>query len=305
MSTYVLRRLFYSLLVTLAVIALVFLAGRMIGDPARLMLPVDAGPEQFASLRDSLGLNEPLHVQFWEFVKGAVQGDFGDSYWQKTPALDLALARLPNTMFLAAITLSLAFPLAVVMGAAAALKPGSLLDRTVNIISLGGVSIVDFWLGLMLILIVSVQLNWLPTSGFGGLKFAILPALTLMVRPLGRIAQIARSAVMDELSKPYVKMARAKGLSDNRTLFRHALKNAFIPIVTISGDETTSILNGAVVVETVFAWPGVGLLLIQAIERRDLPLIEALVFLVAILIILANLIIDLTYAYFDPRIRYS
>lgn len=295
----------HSVLVAFAVIALVFLAGRMIGDPARLMLPVDAQPEQFASLRDSLGLNDPLYIQFWEFVKGAVQGDFGDSYWQKTPALELALDRLPNTIFLAAVTIALAFPLAVVMGAIAALRPGSFIDRVVNVVSLGGVSIVDFWLGLMLILIVAVQLNWLPTSGFGGLEYAILPALTLMFRPLGRIAQIARSSVMDELGKPYVKMARAKGLSDTRTLFRHGLKNAFIPIVTISGDETTSILNGAVVVETVFAWPGVGLLLIQAIERRDLPLIEALVFLVAIMIIVANLLIDLTYAYIDPRIRYT
>lgn len=305
MSQYVLRRLAHSVLVTLAVVALVFVAGRLIGDPAQLMLPLDARPEQFELLRQSLGLDQPILVQFWEFLKGAFRGDFGDSFWQKTPALDLALERLPKTLYLAAVTIGIAFPVAVVLGAIAALWPGSFIDRAINIVSLGGVSVVDFWLGLILILVVSVQFGLLPTSGYGDVRYAILPALTLLFRPLGRIAQIARSSVLDELSKPYIKMARAKGLSETRILFRHGLRNAFIPIVTISGDETTSILNGAVVVETVFAWPGVGLLLIQAIERRDLPLIEALVFLVAMMIIVANLIIDLSYASIDPRIRYS
>lgn len=305
MSQYVLRRFAQSVIVTLVVITLVFIAGRLVGDPARLMLSVNAQPEAFESLRESLGLNQPILVQYWEFLKGAVSGNFGDSYWQKTPALGLALERVPNTLYLAAVAIGIAFPLAVVLGAIAALWPGSFIDRAVNVISLGGVSIVDFWLGLMLILVVSVQFGLLPTSGFGDFRYAILPALTLLVRPLGRITQITRSSVLDELSKPYVKMARAKGLSETRILFRHGLRNALIPIVTLSGDETTSILNGAVVVETVFAWPGVGLLLIQAIERRDLPLIEALVFIVAMMIILTNLIIDLSYAYIDPRIRYS
>lgn len=305
MSQYVLRRFAQSVIVTLVVITLVFIAGRLVGDPARLMLSVNAQPEAFERLRESLGLNQPILVQYWEFLKGAVSGNFGDSYWQKTPALGLALERVPNTLYLAAVAIGIAFPLAVVLGAIAALWPGSFIDRAVNVISLGGVSIVDFWLGLMLILVVSVQFGLLPTSGFGDFRYAILPALTLLVRPLGRITQITRSSVLDELSKPYVKMARAKGLSETRILFRHGLRNALIPIVTLSGDETTSILNGAVVVETVFAWPGVGLLLIQAIERRDLPLIEALVFIVAMMIILTNLIIDLSYAYIDPRIRYS
>lgn len=305
MSQYVLRRFAQSVIVTLVVITLVFIAGRLVGDPARLMLSLNAQPEAFERLRESLGLNQPILVQYWEFLKGAVSGNFGDSYWQKTPALGLALERVPNTLYLAAVAIGIAFPLAVVLGAIAALWPGSFIDRAVNVISLGGVSIVDFWLGLMLILVVSVQFGLLPTSGFGDFRYAILPALTLLVRPLGRITQITRSSVLDELSKPYVKMARAKGLSETRILFRHGLRNALIPIVTLSGDETTSILNGAVVVETVFAWPGVGLLLIQAIERRDLPLIEALVFIVAMMIILTNLIIDLSYAYIDPRIRYS
>lgn len=305
MVQYVTRRLLHSVGVALAVVVLVFFAGRMIGDPARLMLSVDASPEQFESVRDDLGLNEPLGVQFVEFLSGAVQGDFGESFWQKVPAFGLVLERLPATIYLAAVTMALAVPLAIVLGAFAVLKPGSTVDRAVNVVSLSGVSVVDFWLGLMLILVFAVQLGWFPTSGYGGIPFAVLPALSLAARPLGRIAQITRSAMLDEMAKPYIRAAQAKGMSKSRAVFRHGLKNAFVPIITISGDETTSVFNGAVVVETVFAWPGVGLLLIQALERRDLPLIEATIFTIAVMVIVSNLLVDLTYAYLNPRIRYD
>lgn len=305
MSRYVLRRAVHSLGVTLVVLILVFLVGRMVGDPARLMLPVDALPEQFESLRERLGLNEPLLSQFFAFIAGAVRGDFGQSFWQKVPALNLVLSRLPATLMLAAATMAIALPSAIFLGALAVLKPGSWADRAVNVASLSGVSVVDFWLGLMLILIFSVQLGWLPTSGYGGFEYIILPAVVLAASPLGRIAQITRSAMLDEMTKPYIRAARAKGMSRRQAVFRHGLKNAFVPIITMAGDETTSVLNGAVVIEAVFAWPGVGLLLIQAIQRRDLPLIEATVFVVAVLIIVTNLLVDLAYAYLNPRIRYS
>ena len=157
----------------------------------------------------------------------------------------------------------------------------------------------------MLILIFSVQLGWLPTSGYGGVQYIILPAVVLAVSPLGRVAQITRSAMLDEMSKPYIRAARAKGMSRRQAIFRHGLKNAFVPIITMAGDETTSVLNGAVVIEAVFAWPGVGLLLIQAIQRRDLPLIEATVLVVAVLVIVTNVLVDIAYAYLNPRIRYS
>lgn len=305
MSRYLMRRAFHSLGVTLTVIILVFFVGRLVGDPAALMLRVDAPPEQFEELRERLGLNEPLWVQFVSFLTGAVQGDFGDSFWQQVPALGLVLERLPATLLLATATMAIALPGAILLGALAVLKPDSWADRAVNVASLSGVSMVDFWLALMLILVFSVQLGWLPTSGYGGLEHLVLPALVLAASPLGRIAQITRSALTDEMSKPYIRAARAKGMSRGRAVFRHGLKNAFVPIITMAGDELSSVVNGAVVIETVFAWPGVGLLLIQAIQRRDLPLIEATVFVVALLIIIINLLVDLAYAYLNPRIRYG
>ena len=305
MTRYVLRRTVHSMGVALVVLVLVFFVGRLIGDPAVLILPVDARPEQVAELRERLGLNAPLTTQFLTFITGAVRGDFGVSFWQQVPALGLVIERLPSTLLLAVATMAIAVPIAILLGALAVLKPGSWADKAVNVASLSGVSVVDFWLGLMLILIFSVQLGWLPTSGYGGLEYLILPAVVLAASPLGRIAQITRSAMLDEMSKPYIRAARAKGMSRRRAVFRHGLKNAFVPIITMAGDETTSVLNGAVVIETVFAWPGIGLLLIQAIQRRDLPLIEATVFAVAMLVILTNLLVDLTYAYLNPRIRYS
>ncbi len=305
MLSYVLRRSVHSLIVMLVVVTLVFFVGRMVGDPATLMLPVDARPEQFDDLRERLGLNEPLLTQFFAFMGGALRGDFGNSFWQQVPALELVLARLPATLLLAAATMAIALPSAILLGALAVLKPGSWADRLVNVASLSGVSVVDFWLGLMLILIFSVNLGWVPTSGYGGIEYIVLPALVLAASPLGRIAQITRTAMLDEMSKPYIRAARAKGMSRRQAIFRHGLKNAFVPIITMAGDETTSVLNGAVVVEAVFAWPGIGLLLIQAIQRRDLPLIEATVLVVAVLVIVVNMLVDFAYAYLNPRIRYS
>lgn len=305
---YILRRLFQSLFVMLGVLILVFIVGRMVGDPVRLILGVEAKEEQIERLREDLGLNDPLIEQFWDFIQGVARGDFGESFWQDAPALPLVLERIPRTLYLAASTMALAVPLGVILGCIAALKPASAVDRAVNVLSLAGVSVVDFWLALMLILIVAVELRLLPTSGFGGLrgvKFVILPALTLAARPMGRIAQVTRCSVMDELGSDYVKMARAKGLSERRVVFLHALKNAFIPIITLAGDETTSILNGMVLVETIFGWPGVGQMLVQALTRRDLPVVEALIFMVSATVIVVNLLVDVSYAYLNPRIRYG
>lgn len=277
----------------------------MLGDPARLMLRPEATAEQVEAVRDRLGLNDPLHEQFFRFMGGAVRGDFGESIWQRAPALPIMLDRLPNTLYLAGVTILVAIPLAALLGIVSALRPGSLIDRASTVVGLAGVSIADFWLGLMLILFFAVNLGWFPTSGFGGPQYVILPALALMVRPLGRISQVIRSSMLDQLGQPYVTTARSKGLSERVVVTLHAMKNAAIPALTLIGDETAALLNGAVVIETVFGWPGIGLLLIQAIERRDLPLIEACVFAIAVMIIFANLLVDLAYTFFDPRIRYS
>ncbi len=299
------RRLLHSIIILFGLVIVVFFVTHMLGDPARLMLRPEATEEQVQALRDTLGLNDPLHVQFGRYMSNLAQGDFGDSIWQRVPALPIVLDRIPATLYLAGVTLLLSVPLAILLGIISAVRPRSIADRLVTVFSLGGVSTADFWLGLMLILLFAVQLRWLPTSGYGGLEFVILPAVALAVRPMGRISQVVRSAMLDEMSKPYMVTARSKGLKERVVVFRHALKNAFIPVVTLAGDEASVILNGAVVIETLFGWPGVGVLLIQAIERRDLPLIEASVISIAVMIVTVNLIVDLAYTLLDPRVRYT
>ena len=299
-----LRRFIYSVLVLLGLVVIVFFVTHSLGDPARLMLRPEATEEQVQAMRESLGLNDPLPVQFSNYMGNVARGDFGISIWQRVPALPVVLDRIPATLYLAGVTLALALPLAVILGIISALWPRSIADRVVTLISLTGVSTADFWLGLMLILVFAVRLNWLPTSGFGGAQYVILPALALAFRPLGRVSQVVRSSMLDELSKTYVTTARAKGLRESSVVLFHTLKNAAIPIITLSGDEAAALLNGAVVIETLFGWPGVGVLLIQAIERRDLPVIEAAVITIAIMIVTVNLVVDLIYARIDPRIRY-
>ncbi len=305
MGRYLLRRLLHSMLVLAGVLCVVFVIGHGLGDPAKLMLPIDASDEQIRALRTKLGLEDPFLVQFGRFAAGAVIGDFGDSLQQKVPALGLVVARIPATLYLAVVTVLLTVFPAVILGTLAATWPRSIFDRIVTIVSLAGVSVASFWLGLVLILILAVELSWLPSSGYGGLNYVILPALTLAVQPMGRIAQVTRSTMLDELSKPYVITARSKGLRETAVISMHALKNAALPIITLVGHEGASLLNGAVVVETIFAWPGVGILLIDSIGRRDLPLVEATVFVIAMMIMLLNLLVDLAYAYVNPRISYQ
>ncbi len=305
MARYVARRLVQSLFVLVIVLTLVFFAGRVIGNPAVLILGPEARADDVKTLEKRFGYDQPPLVQFGRYARGVLSGDFGNSWWQLRPALPMALERLPATLKLAGVTMLFALPLAMLLGSLAAWRPGSPVDKAVNVISLTGASAVDFWIGLMLILLFAVQLRLLPTSGSGSLKFIILPALTLSLRPLGRVAQVTRSAMLDQLSKPYIKTARAKGFRERKIVLGQALKNAFIPIITLSGDEAISTLNGAVVVETVFAWPGLGLLIVSAVTNRDLPLIEALVFVVAVMIIVTNLLVDLTYSYLDPKVRFG
>ncbi len=283
----------------------VFFVTHLLGDPASLMLRPEATEEQRQALRESLGLNDPLLVQFGRYMGDLARADFGNSIWQRVPAMEIVLDRLPATLYLAGATLIVAIPLAVLLGTISAIKPRSIADRVVTVVSLAGVSTADFWLGLMLILLFAVRFGWLPTSGYGGLTFVVLPAATLAVRPIGRISQVVRSAMLDQMRSGYVTTARAKGLTERIVIFSHTLKNAAIPILTLMGDEAASLLNGAVVIETLFGWPGVGILLIQAIENRDLPLIEASVIVIAIMIVGVNLLVDLAYTFIDPRVRYG
>lgn len=298
-----LRRVSYSALVILGVLVFVFFMVQLVGDPVSLMVKSEVTEQIREEIRESLGLNDPLFVRFFRSLGGWIQGDFGDSLWQRAPALPLALRRIPNTLFLTAVSFTIAVPIALVLGMFSAIKPDSWLDRALTAVSLAGVSIADFWLGLMLILVVAVELRWLPTSGFGGIEYGILPALSLAFRPIGRVAQVARSALVQEMERPYILTARSKGLTEAGVVRRHALRNAMIPTMTVIGDEAATFLNGAVVIETIFAWPGIGQLFIQAIERRDLPLVEACVFVVALMTVALNLVVDLSYAAIDSRAR--
>jgi peptide/nickel transport system permease protein len=303
-TTYLARRAVHSVFVLLVVVVVVFFITRLVGDPVRLMLHPSASDQQIQTVREQFGLNDPLSVQFLRFMGGLARGDFGDSMWMRAPALEIALDRLPKTLYLAAVTITIAFPIAVVMGVLSAMRPRSIVDRVATVMSLSGLSVADFWLALMAILLFAVKLGWLPTSGYGGLEHVILPAIVLAVRPIGRISQIQRSSMLEQLSNGYVTTARAKGLSERVVIFYHTLKNAAIPTVTLAGHELASLLNGAIVIETVFGWPGIGSLLIDAIGRRDLPLVVATTIIIATMVILVNLAVDLMYAWIDPRIRY-
>jgi peptide/nickel transport system permease protein len=268
------------------------------------MLPLSATAEQRAEFEHLIGLDRPLPEQFVTFLGDLATLDFGESLWQRRPAMEVVFERLPNTLMLIGAGLGFAIILALPLGAIAALRPGGVIDRITVIGGLVGLSTPQFWLGLLLILLFAVNLRWLPTSGFGGLPYLILPALTLALPSMARMVLLVRSQVIDELNQQYVKTARAKGLRFHQVLFGHALRNTLIPFVTLAGWEVISALAGyTVVVETVFAWPGLGLTAIQAIQRNDLFLLQAIVFTVAIAIVLVNILLDIIYKFIDPRIK--
>jgi peptide/nickel transport system permease protein len=301
---YFIRRLLQSILVIVGVSIVVFVITRAIGDPARMSMPLEATDEQVEAYAQRMGFRDPLVVQFWNWARKALRGDFGDSLWQREPALGLVLERVPATLQLCFTAIILAVGASIPLGILAALRPRSWLDKLTTSFSLVGVCIPDFWLGLMLIMLFAVSIHLFFTSGYGTPRHLILPAITLAARPWGRITQIVRSSMMDEMNRTYMITARAKGLSEQKVIISHALKNASIPIVTLAAWELTRMLAGyTIVVETVFAWPGFGQLAMQAIEERDLTLIQANVFVVALIVVAMNIAIDFVYATLDPRVR--
>ena len=304
MVLYTVRRLLYAIVVLLALMTVIFIVVHIVGNPASLMLNPDATPEGVQRLSEKLGYADPLYIQYKRFMGSVLRGDMGDSLWMHVPALPLAVERLPPTLMLAGIVIGISMTIGIGVGIVAAIRPGSSTDRLVTVLSLAGVSLPEFWVGLMLIFFMAIYLGVLPTSGYGEPKHLVLPVLTLLALPIGRIAQVTRTVVIDELARQYVVTARAKGLPNRVVWLVHVLKNAAISIVTLVGDEMAHMVNGVVVVETIFAWPGIGLLTIQAIQRRDLPVVEAAVLVVAVMVVLINLVVDLLYTFLDPRIRY-
>ena len=309
MRNYMIRRVGLSVVVVLGLMALLFFATNILGDPIELLLSDDATEEAAQALRVKYGYDRPLHVRFGEFYVNFLTGDFGRSLRFHLPARDLVFQKLPNTAMLAMVAWGIGM-VGIPIGMLAARRPRGLMDRFVNVVSFAIISIPDFWLSLMLILIIAVQFDLLPTSGFNGLgsggwKFIILPAIALSPRVLGRNAQITRATMIEELGKQYVATARAKGLGETTVLYTHVLKNAAISIVTLMGDELAGFMNGATITETIFGWPGLGKLLIDSINARDLPVITATVFVVALMVMVINLVVDLIYTWLDPRISYK
>jgi peptide/nickel transport system permease protein len=305
MGRYIVRRLIQSFFVIIGVIILVFILARLTGDPAVLYLPLLAPEELREAFREAHGLNRPIMVQLGQFLWDVAHLDFGDSLWQHRPAMPVVLSRLPFSLELAAATVAIAMSIAFVLGTLAALRPLSIFDRAASAVSLIGMTIPSFWLGLVLIMIFAVHLGWVPTSGTGGVQYLILPGITLTWPMLGQMAQVVRSSMLEQLSAPYIVTARAKGLRERVVLLRHVARNALIPVITVAGQAFIGIANGAVIVETVFGWPGIGKLMIDAIERRDFAVIQAVVFVVAVVVVVLNLFLDFAYAAIDPRIRYD
>jgi peptide/nickel transport system permease protein len=304
MGRYFLKRLLQGAAVILGVTVLVFVVTRLVGDPVKLMLPLEATAEQRAEFEKQLGLDRPIWIQFADFADGLSRLEFGDSLWQRRPAMEIVFEKLPLTLGLAFMGIGLAFFLAIPLGIIAALRPGGASDRSTVFLSLIGLSVPQFWLGLLLIVVFAVQLGWLPTSGVDTPAHYIMPTITMALPALARLVMIVRSSMIDELNQQYVKTCFAKGLSFYRVVGVHALRNASLPVVTLCGWELIRAVAGySVVVETVFAWPGLGLTAIQAIEREDLILLQAIVFTVAILVVLINILMDMVYKAIDPRLK--
>ena len=302
MRGYLLRRFLYAMFVLLGVSIIVFFLVRLSGDPAALMMPLDASDEDVAQLRIALGFHRPLPVQYLEFLGRGLAGDFGNSIRHQQPAMGMVLGRMPATLQLLSMSLFIALLVAIPMGILSGLYPNSLIDRMSAVVALIGQAIPNFFLGIVLILFFSVQLRWLPSSGRGGIEYLILPALTLGTAAAAFINRLLRSSLREVLETDYIRTARAKGRSWRATVFRHALRNAAIPVITIIGIQIIQLVGGAIVTETVFAYPGAGLLLVQSLANRDIPVIQAFVMLIALVVILVNLIIDLIYGLIDPRI---
>ena len=304
MKSYLLRRLWQSLLVIFGVSVVVFLILHLTGDPAALMLPPDATAEDIAKFRHDMGFDDPVAVQYVRFLKGAVRGDFGQSIRHGEPAMGLVVERLPATFELAGAGLVIALALAIPAGIVSAVRRNTSIDYISTVVALLGQAMPTFWLGIMLILVFSVRLNWLPSSGRGDVEHLILPAITLGLFTPARITRLTRSGMLEVLGQDYIRTARAKGMGEPPVVWKHALKNAAIPIVTIVGIELGTLLGGSVITETIFAWPGVGRLSVQAIFNRDYPVVQSAVFLLASTFVIVNLLVDVVYTYLDPRIRF-
>ncbi len=305
MSRYLLGRLGQTVVAVFLSLTAVFVLVRLTGDPVILFLPLDVQPKDIANFRHLLGFDRPLWVQYLAFLGGALHGDFGASLRYRVPALPLVLHRAPATFELAVASLALVAAVAVPIGVVSAARRGTLIDHFGIAMTALGQAVPGFWLGLMLIWVFGVWLRWLPVSGFGSSAHFVLPAITLAAFYAAQIARITRSSVLDALGQDYVRTARAKGFREPAVLVRHVLKNAAIPIVTVFGLNAGQLLGGAVVTETIFAWPGMGGYILNALLGRDFPVVMVGVFFTSVIYVTMNLLVDLSYLWLNPQVRYG
>jgi peptide/nickel transport system permease protein len=298
------QRAVASLLSLLGLMVLVFFLSRLTGDPAVLFLPIDATEDMKRQFRALHGLDLPLIEQFGRYMLDLLQLDFGESLRKARPAIDVVMEAYAWTLPLALITMSLVVVFAVFLGSLAAFNVGGFFDRLVSIVSLVGASAPDFWIAIVAIVVFSIGLGWLPTSGVGTPWHWILPVAVLFIRPFGLVVQVVRGAMLSALGAPYVKTARAKGVKNLPLIFIHTLRNGMLPVITVIGDQAAAMLNGAVIVETIFGFPGIGKLMIDSILQRDFNVVLAAIMITAIAIFIMNILIDIAYGLLDPRIRH-
>ncbi len=305
MLGFITRRLAQSLFVVWGILTVVFVLIRLSGDPITLFITEETPPEQIERIRQSLGLDRPLIAQYLSFVVQAARGDFGESLRFRQPAMSLVFDRLPASLELLVAAVVLSLVVAIPVGILAAVRKGSVIDGLGMGLVLLGQAVPAFWLGTMLVLLFSVELRLLPTSGRGAWLQLVLPTITLAAYMTARTARIVRSGMLDVLNLDFIRTARAKGLYESRVVMRHALKNVAVAIITVIALDVGSMLAGAIVTETLFAWPGIGRLLISAVSARDFPLVQATAVVLAVFVVLVNIVVDALYAFLDPRIRFN
>ena len=305
MSIYLIQRLGQSLLTLLGLSVIVFALAHLSGDPVSLLAPPEASAEDMARLRAKLGLDKPLHTQYLIYITQAAQGDFGESIRWKTPAMGLILDRFPNTLLLATSAILFGICLAIPVGVVSAVKRGTLFDSVGKVVAIIGQSMPSFWIGILLIMAFALYFPIFPTSGIGTAAHLVLPSLTLGGYVAASMMRVTRSAMLDALDADYVRTARSKGVSEWRVIWKHAFRNAATPVLTIIALDFANILRGAVITETVFGWPGIGKLAVDAVYARDFPLVQAAVLFMGLVFLSVNLLVDLIYTRLDPRITHG
>ena len=305
MKSFILHRLFQSVIVIWGISLITFSLLHLFRDPVLILLPPEATKEDVELLRREMGLDQPIVVQYVKFLSGMVRGDFGKSFVAHQPALSLVLERMPMTLWLAASGLLLAIIVSIPLGVLAAIRRNRIQDHSASVLAVLGQAMPLFWLDIMLIIIFAVKLRLLPASGAGSFKHIILPAAGIAVSLLPILMRLTRSRMIEILSQDYIRTARAKGLGERAVLFRHALRNALIPVITILGFQFGMLLGGAVITETIFAWPGVASLVVDSIFNSDFPVVQAAVAMFALLIVFANLLTDIAVAWLDPKTRFG